>query len=62
MRFRKGTALALAAILFAGVLSGCAEEEEVSAGPSLSLQIVGRVAKVVLGELVLSEDRTGVLR
>lgn len=62
MRFRKGTALALAAILFAGVLSGCAEEEEVSAGPSVSLQNDGREAKLVLGELELSEERTGVLQ
>lgn len=64
MKFRKGIALLLAAALCACALAGCAgkQTEETVAEPAVSLRNDGREAKLVLGEVALSTQRTAVLR
>lgn len=63
MRLKKGIVLAAALLLFLGVLAGCGEEaaEPSAAEPTVSLQNDGRDAKLVLGEVRLSDERTAVL-
>lgn len=64
MKFRKGMALFLGLLLCAGALTGCAgkQAEETAAEPAVSLRNDGRKAKLVLGEVAFSDQRTAVLR
>lgn len=63
MRWKKGIALAAAVLMLAGALAGCAKKAVEASAPEdmVSMRNDGREAKLVLGELRLSEERTAVL-